>query len=347
MIAHAPETLVASGPDLIVPRSSTSFQDSDEALGRLFSDITLMARRMGDVPIAMVSLLRATMGSVGRGGPGPIRERGFPRSQWWMLPGQTQAMRSDLDFSLCEASLDCAGALTEIEDLRQHAPYAASMISAAMPDVRFYASVAFGNAGGQYLGTLCLFDHKPRQLSQAQREMHTLLARQLASQLDAWQELMRLQRLALTDCLTGVGNRRAFDQHLKHEWSRHLRHSAPLSLLMNDVNHFKQYNDTHGHQAGDAALARLGELLPMPLRSSDFVARYGGDEFAVILPDTPVEGAQVVSERVQGALARASWPLQALRVSIGVATLPADGNGDFHTLMARADAAMYAAKRRT
>jgi diguanylate cyclase (GGDEF)-like protein len=116
--------------------------------------------------------------------------------------------------------------------------------------------------------------------------------------------MQKLEQQTMTDALTGIGNRRSFDSRLREEWTRHLRNARPLTMLMVDVDYFKQYNDTYGHPAGDALLVQLARVLRSPLRASDFLARYGGDEFALILPDTDETGAMQVSDRIK----RRRWP---------------------------------------
>src|ERR671932_371020 len=108
-----------------------------------------------------------------------------------------------------------------------------------------------------------------------------------------------LQRLAALDGLTGVANRRRFDQYLNDEWQRMAREQLPLSLILCDIDFFKRYNDTYGHQAGDACLRRVADSLRFCVkRSVDLVARYGGEEFAVIMPNTTLMGASQVAEEI-------------------------------------------------
>jgi diguanylate cyclase (GGDEF)-like protein len=159
----------------------------------------------------------------------------------------------------------------------------------------------------------------------------------------------RLAQLAVTDGLTGLYNHRHFHERLALEVERSQRSGLPLSLLMLDVDHFKQFNDSYGHPAGDEVLRQLARVLGDTRRANDVVARYGGEEFAVILVDTAkFTGAKVaerIRERVYGhdfseAAARAGR----IGVSIGVATFPDDGS-DPESLLRAADAALYAAKR--
>jgi diguanylate cyclase (GGDEF)-like protein len=159
----------------------------------------------------------------------------------------------------------------------------------------------------------------------------------------------RLAQLAVTDGLTGLFNHRHFHERLALEVERSQRSGLPLSLLMLDVDHFKQFNDAHGHPAGDEVLRQLARVLTEARRMNDVVARYGGEEFAVILVDTGKATAGKVAERVRervaghdfGAAAPAAGRITA---SVGVATFPGDG-ADVEGLVRAADAALYAAKR--
>jgi diguanylate cyclase (GGDEF)-like protein len=112
-----------------------------------------------------------------------------------------------------------------------------------------------------------------------------------------------LQRLACVDGLTQIANRRRFDEYLQQEWRRTVREQTPLSLILCDIDHFKLYNDTYGHQAGDDCLRQIASGIQSVLkRSSDFVARYGGEEFVIILPNTPDQGAWHVARGIQKAI---------------------------------------------
>jgi diguanylate cyclase (GGDEF)-like protein len=162
----------------------------------------------------------------------------------------------------------------------------------------------------------------------------------------------QLSALALTDGLTGLWNRRAFDETLKREWERTLREGAQLSLLLLDIDHFKEFNDQYGHQVGDDCLRTVAAAVKGALRASDIAARYGGEEIAVILPATDVADAVKVAEKMRSAI-------EALRLthdpkggshitaSIGAATAVARQGGTMsvpQSLLLAADTAMYKAK---
>jgi len=150
----------------------------------------------------------------------------------------------------------------------------------------------------------------------------------------------RLEELSITDDLTGIYNRRHFYEKLSQETARAQRHKHPLSLLMFDVDHFKSYNDTRGHLAGNRILERVGRIISEETREVDFGFRYGGDEFTVILPETSQKNAIVVAERIRKAFQKCKFDETTL--SIGVAQY--DSKSDLDTLIKHADETMYRAK---
>ena len=160
-----------------------------------------------------------------------------------------------------------------------------------------------------------------------------------------------LELLARRDGLTGLANRRCFDETLDAELRRCKRDAQPLALLLIDVDHFKRYNDSHGHLAGDDCLKRVAETLATEVhRGGDLVARYGGEEFAIILPNQNLEGAVAVGERVRTAVeqidpsAMASAETDNVTVSIGAAVSMCPDSEATSSLIAAADRAMYQAK---
>lgn len=158
-----------------------------------------------------------------------------------------------------------------------------------------------------------------------------------------------LTRLAEQDGLTQLKNRRALEEELHTEWARSRRYRTPLSLLFVDVDKFKQYNDTFGHQAGDEALKQVADLLRKEEQLSGCcVARYGGEEFALVMPQTDKEEALQISERVRASFEAVAWQGRPVTASVGAATLsqgPRSRFGDVETLLYEADGALYHAKR--
>jgi diguanylate cyclase (GGDEF)-like protein len=155
------------------------------------------------------------------------------------------------------------------------------------------------------------------------------------------------RRLSITDGLTGVWNRRQFDIRVNEEHHRATRFSEPFGVVLVDIDHFKEINDRHGHQAGDAVLVDLARRLTDATREVDVVARYGGEEFALILPKTSLSGAAVLADKVRETIGREPFVVEGtaipVTISAGVAGYPDHGT-TVRELVAAADAALYRAK---
>ncbi|MDP7401671.1 MAG: diguanylate cyclase, partial [Phycisphaerales bacterium] len=167
---------------------------------------------------------------------------------------------------------------------------------------------------------------------------------------DLAQAVDELENLARTDGLTQLTNHRTFHEQLATEIRRSERSKAPLTLLMIDVDHFKKYNDTHGHPAGDAVLKQVAFILKENLRTTDLVARYGGEEFAILLIDTPLSFAAKVAAKLRNTIRRTefsgateSQPSGRVTISVGMAGWPMHGKNPT-ALMEAADKALYEAK---
>jgi len=197
-------------------------------------------------------------------------------------------------------------------------------------------------AGGAVRGVIEYFTRGPRPPAPETIEMMGTLAAQVGRFLtilsDRTQLVERFERLSLTDELTGLPNRRAWNEGLERELARAHRKDEPLCLAIIDIDGFKAFNDAHGHPAGDALLREAAETWKGLLRLSDLLARYGGDEFGLVFPAWPLENALAVVERL-----RVATP-GAFTSSAGLAAWQ---NGESaEQLIDRADAALYEAKRR-
>jgi diguanylate cyclase (GGDEF)-like protein len=161
-----------------------------------------------------------------------------------------------------------------------------------------------------------------------------------------------MRELTLTDALTGVANRRSFNDAIDNEWRRCGRAQAPLSVIMVDIDHFKRYNDAYGHQAGDACLVQVADAMRSCAgRPPDLLARYGGEEFIILLPQVGAQGAETVAKRILAAVRALAIPhrmspaSETVTVSLGIATaLPGEGSCDGDGLVRTADNALYQAK---
>ncbi len=192
----------------------------------------------------------------------------------------------------------------------------------------------------------CYFDTTSTAELRVRLRQH-LLRKERADRLR--EENQQLSRLALTDTLTGLFNRAYFDVNLQTEAARSERKGGSFTLLMLDLDHFKRINDEFGHPTGDAVLSRVGAELRNLVRRSDVVCRYGGEEFALLLPETGEGSAYLLAERIRKHLASLYFtgPLGgfSITVSIGLSTASGPGAIDVRNLLAEADSALYACKR--
>ena len=160
----------------------------------------------------------------------------------------------------------------------------------------------------------------------------------------------RLEELSLTDSLTGVRNRRAFDKQLQTSFEHGRRYDRPLSLAIVDVDHFKAINDNFGHDSGDAVLRRVAKIIAGSTRQTDFVARIGGEEFGILLPETPLFEALQFGEKIRSAIAAATLHISGVdhevTISIGLANMPHSRFTGHAELYTAADQALYRAKSR-
>jgi diguanylate cyclase (GGDEF)-like protein len=197
-------------------------------------------------------------------------------------------------------------------------------------------------------GLLVLAADQPASYGPAQADLAGVLTNQGMTAYDNARLFTQAEQLATTDALTGLSNRRHFFTTALHGLALAHRQGSRLTAAMLDIDHFKQVNDTHGHHVGDQVIRAVAQRLAHIVRTTDIVGRYGGEEFALILPDTSAEGAAVLTERLRAAIADRPIDTDAgpltVTVSIGVAERAADHN-DVETLLSVADTALYQAKR--
>ena len=160
-----------------------------------------------------------------------------------------------------------------------------------------------------------------------------------------------LENISYLDGLTGICNRRKFDEYLEHTWNLGVRLSMPVSMILMDIDFFKQYNDIYGHQEGDNCLIQIAQALSkIIVRKTDFLARYGGEEFVCILPNTPIDDTFVISERLRESVSLLQIPHsgssveKVVTISAGVASQFPSKNSSFTDLIKAADKALYRAK---
>jgi diguanylate cyclase (GGDEF)-like protein len=218
----------------------------------------------------------------------------------------------------------------------------------AQEKFRAYAVFALPSPDGS-LGALSLYWDEPRVISSEEIWVAELFAQRAGALLNSARLYEQASEESLTDALTGLPNRRALDQRLDEENQRSGRYGHPYALLMIDLDQFKAINDTYGHPIGDSVLQQITSVLRRSVRSTDFVSRYGGDEFAIILPESGLDKAKYVAEKLKSTLSgtRLHLPKEVksfISASIGVAICPND-TSEMEKLLAIADQRLYDAKR--
>ncbi len=198
--------------------------------------------------------------------------------------------------------------------------------------------------GGEVIGSVLVRTPRPLEAEDAEHLEATVA--EAAPTVAMLRSLAIAEARASTDALTGLANTRAVHDTLKRLVAHAGRTTTPLAAILLDLDHFKAVNDTFGHSAGDDVLAAVGDVVASVMRDSDFVGRYGGEEFVVLLPDTDPEGAVVVAEKLRAAIqeVRVATVDRAISASFGVAAIPHHA-GDAAALLRCADRALYAAKR--
>lgn len=261
---------------------------------------------------------------------------------------QTSRHQAFCASTICQEDLN---SIFHIEDALEHPHYRNNPLVLDEPKIRFYAGIPVLSPDGYPVGTVCVIGRKAEAL-------HGHVADSLRSAKLLMESALTLQTRSVTDSLTGLFNRRHFGEQFKNEWDRARRHATTLSVLMIDVDHFKEFNDRYGHQAGDDALAQVADCLSACIcRPGDVLARYGGEEFIMLLPDTGIAGAREMAARcIQMLLDRRVTHETAdgghLTISVGAASVSAVGAfshadlaGGINSVIASADGNLYAAKK--
>ncbi|MDD4978111.1 MAG: sensor domain-containing diguanylate cyclase [Gallionella sp.] len=303
-----------------------------------YDDIVKLAARVCDTPIALVTLIDESR-------------------QWFKAKVGLTASETPRRDSFCAHALLQPERILLVGDASKDPRFADNPLVQGEPYIRFYAGVPLLTEKGDALGTLCVIDTQVRGLDVGAQEALASLARQVMALLELRkavhvlqqkeQELLAvnqaLRAQTLIDPVTKVKNRRALEQSLNNEWERAFRYSQPLSVLLLDVDEIKSYNEKYGHHAGDEVLAQVAAIISRDARQPDFIARYGGDEFVIVLPETDSEGALFIAERLRFKVEQAVWSLRPITISVGVASY--GSQADAEALLDQADHAMSHAKQ--
>jgi diguanylate cyclase (GGDEF)-like protein len=202
---------------------------------------------------------------------------------------------------------------------------------------------------GEILGCISLNSDQPNAFDAQDLQFLSVIGYQMAATLKHFQRFSSIQNIASYDTLTGLYNRRYFEEKLGVEAQKSFYGGTPLSLVMVDLDHFKKVNDTFGHTEGDQVLCKISSLLKNSLRKKDMVARYGGEEFILILPEAGLEESFVIAERIRSLVERTSFEVGQARVnltvSMGISHFPSHRAKSKEELIRMADQALYDAKR--
>lgn len=286
-----------------------------------FDRLTRLARRLFDVPIALVSLVDSNR-------------------QWFKSCQGLTLTETPRDVSFCAHAI-LSDQILMIPDAGSDERFQDNPLVTGEPKIRFYAGCPLKVGNGSNVGTLCLLDTRPRVLDAEERG----LLRDLASM--AEQEIAALQ-LASIDDLTQLSNRRGFEALAEHALSMCKRMGTPASLLFFDLDQFKRINDTFGHAEGDRALVAFAQVLRRVLREMDVIGRLGGDEFVALLLGSNAAAGDAVIERLQQALTAVNVELQGryeINCSVGRIEYDPARHDTIKRLLADADGAMYARKQ--
>ncbi len=320
---------------------------------RSYDGFAKLAGIICDTPIALITLLDGSR-------------------QWFKANVGLDATETPRDQAFCAYAILDPGTVMVVKDATDDERFVNNPLVTGDPSIRFYAGAPLVTASGLALGSLCVIDREPRELSARQLEALEIIASEVSMTLQLRRTVLDLERtvldqdaevnrlveyqtelqrvesdqrqMASTVPVSGLANRRALDTRLSEEVARAVRYEVPLSVLMIDLDGLKDHNDAFGHVAGDEAIRHAADVLSAGLRPHDFMGRYGGDEFTVLLPNTSLVGAGVLAERLRRELSLTAWRGRELTVSIGYA-VRGEGIATPEDLVTAADAALYRAKQ--
>lgn len=287
-----------------------------------FEHIVSLVRSVLNVPIAAVSLVDADR-------------------QWFKARAGVNAGETPRSLSFCSHAIKDTQPFL-IENALDDARFAGNALVTGDPKIRSYVGIPLRTPEGYNVGALCAIDQQPRQFTETEVTMLKNLARIVETELE-------LRRIAERDVLTGALTRRAFAERALVEIDRYHRYGRPSTLVLADLDHFKAVNDTYGHSAGDCVLREVARLVTELKRDADVLRRLGGEEFAILLPETNVDAAYVAVERFRKEIEDHRISLLEDRApevtaSFGIAEV-GQGISSVEEWLSAADKPLYAAKR--
>lgn len=285
-----------------------------------FEKIVNLVRTVLAVPISTVSLVD--------------RDR-----QWFKARRGLDVQETTRSISFCTYTIQQPDPLI-VEDALLDERFARNPLVLGGPRIRSYAGVPLRSPDGYNVGSLCAMDTKPRRFSPADMAILSNFANIVSDELE-------LRLIASTDHLTGALTRRGFEEQVSREFARHARYHRTSSIIFFDIDHFKKINDGYGHPSGDEVLRQVGQLAMGTLRPTDYLGRMGGEEFAVLLPETSATEAFVAAERLRHIIQSHPFALPAgdpIRVTASFGLSSIENSADVGEWFASADKELYKAK---
>jgi diguanylate cyclase (GGDEF)-like protein len=259
--------------------------------------------------------------------------------QWLKASVGPLAKETPRDVAFCNETIKQLGPLA-VSDTHADGRFSGNPAVIGEPHVRSYLGVPLTSADGYNVGTLCAIDNEPRPFDSQQAEIMTKLAAIVVEQLE-------LRQLARQDSMTGALSRRGFFAEVEREFLRASRYDRPSALVVIDVDHFKAINDRYGHPAGDAVLISIANACMANMRRSDVFGRIGGEEFALLLPETDAgeaaEAAERIRRTVEATIVESGSAEVRATISLGIAPIPPAAEG-VAAWFSEADIALYEAK---